>query len=72
MNDEFADKTLRLLDVIYALYGGEEDYPLKNWPFIENDDGGIVLSDALNDALNTDEHRDLIDWAHHNIANLFK
>jgi hypothetical protein len=72
MTEENADNAIRLLDIIYDLYGTDKKYPYENLPFSVKDNGDVVLSNDLMDVLSKDENSDLIDWAHENIVGLFE
>ena len=72
MSDKNVNKCIRLLDVVYDLYGDDMQYPAQHLPFSVTEGGTVVLSDNLLAALNRDENVDLVDWAHENIASLYK
>jgi hypothetical protein len=72
MTDEHAENAVRLLDIVYDLYGNDKRYPYETLPFSVKDNGDIVLSNDLMDVLNKEENSDLIDWAHENIVGLFE
>lgn len=72
MTDEHAENAVRLLDIIYDLYGNDKRYPYETLPFSVKDNGDVVLSNDLMDALSIDENSDLIGWAHENIVGLFE
>jgi hypothetical protein len=72
MTDEHAENAVRLLDIVYDLYGNDKHYPFETLPFSVKDNGDVVLSNDLMDALSKDQNSDLIDWAHENILGLFE
>ena len=72
MTDEQAENSLRLLDIIYDLYGKDKGYPYENTPFFISDSGAVVLSDILQTELSKEENKDLLSWAHENIVDLFE
>ena len=72
MTDEHAENAVRLLDIVYDLYGNDKRYPYETLPFSVKDNGDVVLSSDLMDALSKDENSDLIGWAHENIVGLFE
>jgi hypothetical protein len=72
MTDEHSEKVVRLLDIIYDLYGADSNYPYQNLPFSVSDDGAVTLGDGLIAELNKNGNNDLIEWAHENIVSLFK
>lgn len=72
MTDEQEDRTIRLLDIIYELYGEDKDYSHSDLPFSISDNGMVILSYGLFTELQKPENRDLLDWAYENIASLFK
>jgi hypothetical protein len=72
MIDEHTNKVIRLLDLMYDLYGDDAHYPCENQPFLVDNTGRVVLHELLLEELNKDENKDLIDWAHENIVSLFK
>ncbi len=72
MTDEHAENAVRLLDIVYDLYGNDKRYPYETLPFSVKDNGDVVLSNDLMDMLSKDENSDLIDWAHENIVGLFE
>lgn len=71
-DDLHSEHAIKLLDIVYDIYGGDKRYPYENLPFSSNEDGAIILSPSLLEELNKDENRHLMDWAHQNIMNLFK
>jgi len=71
MTDENAENALRLLDIVYDLYGKDKQYPYENLPFSVKDNGEVVLSNDLMAELRKEGNTDLIDWAHDNIVGLF-
>jgi len=72
MDDEYAENAVRLLDIVYGLYGTDKQYPYENLPFVLNENGVLDINSDLMAELNKDENKDLIDWAHKNIASLFE
>jgi hypothetical protein len=73
MSDSFqSENTLRLLDIMYGLYGSDRGYPTQKLPFIAGDDGSVVLDADLMTELNKDGNQDLVEWAHQNIVSLFE
>lgn len=71
MNDEYLEKTIRLLDIIYGLYGADKHYPDSSPPFCVGDDGDVELNQDLKAELNQNDNHDLIEWANENIVDLF-
>lgn len=71
MTDENAENALRLLNIVYDLYGNDKQYPYENLPFSVKDNGEVVLSNDLMAELRKDGNTDLLDWAHDNIMGLF-
>lgn len=67
-----SENTLRLLDIIYDLYGADGGYPTQKLPFLAGDDGSVVLDADLMTELNKDRNQDLVEWAHKNIVSLFE
>ena len=67
-----SENTIRLLDIIYGLYGDDKKYPNQKLPFLAGDDGSVLLDPDLMTELNKDGNRDLLDWAHENIVSLFE
>ena len=67
-----SENTIRLLDIIYGLYGDYKKYPNQKLPFLAGDDGSVLLDPDLITELNKDGNRDLLDWAHENIVSLFE
>jgi|GEM_PF-645757 len=67
-----SENTIRLLDIIYGLYGDDKKYPNQKLPFLAGDDGSVLLDPDLITELNKDGNRDLLDWAHENIVSLFE
>jgi len=72
MTDEHAENSIRLLDIVYDLYGKDKRYPYETLPFYVKADGGVVLSDDLMTELEKEGNNDLIGWAHENIVGLFE
>jgi hypothetical protein len=72
MNSEHSENSIRLLDIIYDLYGKDDGYPEGNLPFSMGEKGDIVLSDQLMLELRKEQNQDLIDWAQANIMTLFE
>lgn len=72
MDDECAEKAIRLLDIVYDLYGTDKRYPYENLPFVLDGDGAIDINSDLMAELNKDENKDLIGWAQDNIVRLFE
>jgi hypothetical protein len=72
MTDENVENAIRLLDIVYDLYGSDRDYPYETLPFAVKDNGDVVLSDDLMSELGKEGNTDLIDWAHENIVGLFE
>ncbi|SNX28779.1 hypothetical protein SAMN06295945_1126 [Polynucleobacter meluiroseus] len=72
MTNEHAENSVRLLDIIYDLYGKDKRYPDGYTPFFLSDSGDVILSDILQNELSKDENRDLLSWAHENIIDLFE
>ena len=72
MTDDHAENAVRLLDIIYDLYGNDKRYPYETLPFSVKADGEVVLSDDLGTELEKEGNNDLIDWAHKNIVRLFE
>jgi hypothetical protein len=72
MTDNHAENAIRLLDIVYDLYGNDKRYPYETLPFSVKADGAVVLSDDLMTELEKDGNNDLIDWAHENIVGLFE
>ncbi len=72
MMDEYLDKTIRLLDIVYGLYGDDRLYPEEKLPFSIGDDGAVALNDDLMTELQKEENQDLVPWAHENIVKLFE
>jgi hypothetical protein len=72
MTDEHAENSIRLLDIVYDLYGKDKRYPYETLPFSVKADGGVVLSDDLMTELEKEGNNDLIGWAHENIVGLFE
>lgn len=70
--DFHSESAIKLLDIVYDLYGADKHYPYENIPFSSDEDGAITLSPRLIAALNINKDQDLISWAHDNIAKLFK
>lgn len=71
-DDLHSEHVIKLLDIVYDLHGSDKRYPYENIPFSSNEDGAIILSPGLMEALSKDENMHLIDWAHQNIVKLFK
>ena len=67
-----SENTIRLLDIIFGLYGGDKQYPSVHLPFIADDDGGVLLGGDLMTELNKDGNQDLVEWAQQNIVSLFE
>ena len=67
-----AEKKIRLLDIMYDLYGDDARYPIQKLPFLAGDDGSVVLDADLMTELNKDGNQNLVEWAHKNIASLFE
>ena len=67
-----SENTIRLLDIIYGLYGDNKTYPDQKLPFLADDDGSVILDSDLMTELNKDGNQDLVDWAHKNIVSLFE
>jgi len=72
MNSEHSENSIRLLDIVYDLYGRDDGYPESNLPFSMGEKGDIVLSEKLMVELRKEQNRDLIDWAQENIMSLFE
>ena len=72
MTDEHAENSIRLLDIVYDLYGTDKSYPYETLPFSVKADGTVVLSDDLMAELEKEGNNDLIAWAHENIVGLFE
>jgi hypothetical protein len=72
MTDEHAENAVRLLDIVYDLYGNDKRYPYETLPFSVKADGRVVLSDDLMTELEKESNNDLIAWAHENIVGLFE
>lgn len=72
MTEEQEDKTIRLLDIVYELYGTERLYPQREVPFSVSDNGVVILSHGLLTELQKSENSDLLDWTYENIASLFE
>jgi len=66
------EKAIRLLDIMYDLYGDAKEYPNQTLPFLAGDDGSVVLDAVLVAELNKDGNQDLVEWAHKNIVSLFE
>ncbi|SNX28414.1 hypothetical protein SAMN06295945_0744 [Polynucleobacter meluiroseus] len=45
--DIYADKSLRLLDIVYELHASDKGYPYQNLPFASYKDGKVILKDNL-------------------------
>lgn len=71
-DDLHSERAIQLLDIVYDLHGSDKRYPYENIPFSSNEDGAITLSPGLIAELNKNKDQDLMDWAHDNIAKLFK
>jgi hypothetical protein len=71
MTDDHAENAVRLLDIVYDLYGNDRGYPYESLPFSVKTDGVVVLSDDLMTELEKEANADLIGWAHENIVGLF-
>jgi hypothetical protein len=71
-NAENSEKAVRLLDIVYDLYGNDKDYPYETLPFTVKENGDVVLSDDLMTKLEKEGNNDLIGWAHENIVGLFE
>ena len=67
-----SDNAIRLLDIMYDLYGADKRYPTQKLPFLAGDDGSVVLDVDLMTELNKDGNQDLVEWAHKNIVSLFE
>ena len=67
-----SENTIRLLDIMYDLYSGDKRYPNQKVPFLEGDDGSVILDSDLITELNKGGNQDLLEWAHKNIAGLFE
>ena len=72
MTEDHAENAVRLLDIVYDLYGNDKRYPYETLPFSVKADGEVVLSDDLGTELEKEGNNDLIDWAHKNIVRLFE
>jgi hypothetical protein len=72
MTDDHAENAVRLLDIVYDLYGNDKGYPYEALPFSVKADGEVVLSDDLMAELEKEGNTDLIDWANENIVGLFE
>ena len=72
MTDNHAENAIRLLDIVYDLYGNDKKYPYETLPFSVKADGEVVLSDDLVAELEKEGDNDLIDWAYENIVGLFE
>ena len=72
MTDGYSDKTIRLLDIVYGLYGNDKLYPDQKLPFSIGDDGAVALNYDLMTELQKEENQDLVPWAHENIVKLFE
>ena len=72
MTDEYVENSIRLLDIVYDLYGEDKRYPYETLPFSVKADGRVVLSDDLMTELEKEGNNDLIDWAYENIVGLFE
>jgi len=66
------EKAIRLLDILYDLYGDDKKYPDQKLPFLAGDDGCVVLDAVLVTELNKNGNQDLVEWAHMNIVSLFE
>jgi hypothetical protein len=67
-----SENTIRLLDIMYDLYGADEKYPTHKLPFSAGDDAPVVLDADLMTELNKDGNQDLVEWALNNIVSLFE
>ena len=67
-----SDNAIRLLDIMYDLYGADKRYPTQKLPFLAGDDGSVVLDVDLMTELNKDGNQDLVEWAQKNIVSLFE
>ena len=72
MTDDHTENAIRLLDIVYDLYGNDKKYPYETLPFSVKADGEVVLSDDLVAELEKEGDNDLIDWAYENIVGLFE
>jgi hypothetical protein len=73
MSDSFqSENTIRLLDIMYDLYGSDKRYPAEKLPFLASEDGSVVLDTDLMTELKKDGNQDLVEWANKNIVSLFK
>jgi hypothetical protein len=72
MTDKNVENAIRLLDIVYDLYGSDKSYPYETLPFSVKDNGNVVLSDDLMSELGKEGNTDLMDWAHENIVGLFE
>jgi len=66
------ENAIRLLDIMYDLYGSDKRYPAQKLPFLAGDDGSVVLDADLMTELNKGGNHDLLEWAHQNITTLFE
>lgn len=72
MNSEDSENSIRLLDIVYDLYGKDAGYPDTSLPFSVGEKGNVVLSDELMVELRKEQNQDLVDWAQENIISLFE
>lgn len=72
MDNEHSNNSIRLLDIVYDLYGQDSGYPEKNLPFSIDEKGAVVLGSELMVELRKEPNQDLIDWAQENIVGLFE
>lgn len=72
MTEEHAENAIRLLDIVYDLYGGGKGYPTKGLPFTVNQAGTVDLHEDLVNELRKEGNEDLLGWAQDNIKSLFE
>lgn len=70
MTEEYAKNKVRLLTLLYGIYGGEKDQPPGVLPFSISEEGIVVLSCDLEAQMCEDKNKDLAVWTRENIANL--
>ncbi|APB98470.1 hypothetical protein [Polynucleobacter asymbioticus] len=71
-SDQHLDNTIKLLDIVYDLHGGDRGYPYQNVPFSVDEKGSVTLKENLLSELNKGEDKNLIDWAQENIKSLYE
>jgi len=69
--DLHSENTIRLLDIVFALFHDNKGHAPLNLPFSVTADGGVILSGQLMTELTKAGNGDLIPWAHKNIVSLF-